>query len=80
MTVKIVNNKGENAMKKLMTVVFATMIAVTLSAPAWSQAPAGAAAQSKAAKNEKNEKKEAAKAEKAKKKAEKQAAKQTKNK
>ena len=54
-------------MKKLMTLVFAAMIAVTLSVPAWSQAKAPAA-QSKSAKNDK---KEAAKAEKAKKKAEK---------
>ena len=64
-------------MKKLMTLVFAAMIAVTLSVPAWSQAPTGAAAQSKSAKNEK---KEAAKEKKDKKKAEKQASKQTKKK
>ena len=75
-TVRVVNNKGETAMKKLMTLVFAAMIAVTLSVPAWSQAPT-AAAQSKSAKNDK---KEAAKEKKDKKKAEKQASKQTKKK
>ena len=64
-------------MKKLMTLVFAAMIAMTLSVPAWSQAPTGATTQSKTTKNDK---KEAAKAAKDKKKAEKLAAKKPKTK
>ena len=48
-------------MKRFMTVVFAAMMAMTLSAPAWSQA-AGAKTQTKAAANTAKEEKKAAKA------------------
>lgn len=48
-------------MKKLMTLVFAVMIGMTLSAPAWSQA-AGAKKQTKAASSSSKEEKKAAKA------------------
>jgi len=65
--------KENQEMKRLITVIFATIMAVTLSAPAWSQS-AGAKTQTKAAasntaKEEKKEAKAKAKAEKKAKKA-----------
>ena len=48
-------------MKRFITVVFAAMMAITLSAPAWSQA-AGSKTQTKAAANNAKEEKKAAKA------------------
>ena len=48
-------------MKKLMTLIFAVMIATTLSAPAWSQAT-GAKTQTKAASSSSKDDKKAAKA------------------
>jgi hypothetical protein len=62
--------EGESQMKRVMTIVFASMIALTLSMPAWSQTPAPKPAASQTAKD-----KEAAKKKKA---ADKEAAKKKK--
>jgi uncharacterized protein HemX len=67
-------------MKRLTTLIFAAMLALTLSAPAWSQTNTGATNQSKAAakKQTKAEKEAAKKQKQADKKAKKAAKKQAK--
>ena len=65
-------------MKKLTTLVFAALIAVTLSMPAWSQATTGGNQPKTAAKQEKQDKKEAKGKKQAKKKATKDTNKETK--
>jgi hypothetical protein len=62
-------NLGVTEMKKWMTLAFASILAITLSMPAWSQSTTGAKAQTTTTQKEKDAKKEAAKKKKADKKA-----------
>jgi len=75
--------RGRNTMKKLTTLVFAALIAVTLSMPAWSQATTGSNTQTKTApakQDSKQNKKEAKAKKQAKKKADKDTKKDAKKK